>query len=273
MAGDLGPARHVMRCLRGVNYFCRCGRSNCRRAPLTQSVDTGDDDVRTQAPDVAPEGGNSAVGRDEQRQDVEAIEALPRLEPGVGARGPFDQRKGIRAVPQMAIDPRTVGSERSAQTEQPVLAPRCAHPFRASHTHDAVAAQQPLFGIMAKGWRCFGCSGMKPSPSIQRLPHAMNGTGRCAGKGSWQRCGGPMDFSASRSCQSSSSSPSRHSTTTGAPSLVARARRERTRRHCPNPRRAALDARLRGRLLGTRQDGPFKRRGRAWAVKGVVPAR
>lgn len=39
------------------------------------------------------------------------------------------------------------------------------------------------------------------------------------------------------------------------------------------PRRAALDARLRGRLLGTRQDGPFKLRGRAWAVKGVVPAR
>ena len=39
------------------------------------------------------------------------------------------------------------------------------------------------------------------------------------------------------------------------------------------PRRAALEARLRGRLLGTRQDGPFRLHGRAWAVKGVVPAR
>ena len=39
------------------------------------------------------------------------------------------------------------------------------------------------------------------------------------------------------------------------------------------PRRAALEARLRGRLLGTRQDGPFTLQARAWAVKGVVPAR
>lgn len=39
------------------------------------------------------------------------------------------------------------------------------------------------------------------------------------------------------------------------------------------PRRAALEARLRGRLLGTRPDGPFTLRGRVWAVKGVVPAR
>jgi SAM-dependent methyltransferase len=39
------------------------------------------------------------------------------------------------------------------------------------------------------------------------------------------------------------------------------------------PRRAALEARLRSRLLATRQDGPFTLRGRAWAVKGVVPPR
>ncbi len=38
-------------------------------------------------------------------------------------------------------------------------------------------------------------------------------------------------------------------------------------------RRAALEARLRGRLLGTRQDGPFKLQARSWAVKGVVPER
>jgi len=40
----------------------------------------------------------------------------------------------------------------------------------------------------------------------------------------------------------------------------------------PEPRRAALEARLRSRLLGTREDGPFTLMGRAFAVKGVVPA-
>lgn len=39
----------------------------------------------------------------------------------------------------------------------------------------------------------------------------------------------------------------------------------------PQARRDALEARLRSRLLGARQDGPFTLRARAWAVKGVVP--
>jgi SAM-dependent methyltransferase len=38
----------------------------------------------------------------------------------------------------------------------------------------------------------------------------------------------------------------------------------------PEPRRAALADRLRGRLLGTRPDGPFTLQARAWAVKGIV---
>ena len=37
------------------------------------------------------------------------------------------------------------------------------------------------------------------------------------------------------------------------------------------PRRAALEARLRSRLLGSRQDGPLTLQARAWAVKGIVP--
>jgi SAM-dependent methyltransferase len=41
----------------------------------------------------------------------------------------------------------------------------------------------------------------------------------------------------------------------------------------PEPRRAALEARLRGRLLGGRPDGRITLQARAWAVKGVVPAR
>jgi SAM-dependent methyltransferase len=39
------------------------------------------------------------------------------------------------------------------------------------------------------------------------------------------------------------------------------------------PQRKALEARLRSRLLGTRQEGPFTLQARAWAVKGIVPAR
>ena len=75
-----------------------------------------------------------------KREDVEAVEALPRFEPRVGARCLLDERKGFRAVPRMTVDARTaVGIERSAQTEEPVLPPRCAHALRASHAHDAVA--------------------------------------------------------------------------------------------------------------------------------------
>ena len=38
------------------------------------------------------------------------------------------------------------------------------------------------------------------------------------------------------------------------------------------PARAALEARLRKRILGDRPDGPFTLQARAWCVRGVVPA-
>lgn len=41
----------------------------------------------------------------------------------------------------------------------------------------------------------------------------------------------------------------------------------------PEPKRAALEAALRRRVLGTKPDGPFTLQGRTWAVKGTVPAR
>jgi SAM-dependent methyltransferase len=41
----------------------------------------------------------------------------------------------------------------------------------------------------------------------------------------------------------------------------------------PESPQTALEMRLRGRLIGTGGDGPFTLSGRAWAVKGVVPAR
>ena len=58
----------------------------------------------------------------------------------VGARCLLYEREGVRAVPRMTVDARTaVGIKRSAQTKEAVLPPRCAHPLRASHAHDAVA--------------------------------------------------------------------------------------------------------------------------------------
>ncbi|MBP1778890.1 MAG: putative Methyltransferase type 11 [candidate division NC10 bacterium] len=41
----------------------------------------------------------------------------------------------------------------------------------------------------------------------------------------------------------------------------------------PETARVALESRLRKRLLGERQDGAFTLQARAWAVRGVVPAR
>ena len=65
-----------------------------RPVPFVEPVDAADDDIRTQPPDVASESGDGAVSRDEQREDIEAVEPFPRFEPGVGAGGPFDERKG-----------------------------------------------------------------------------------------------------------------------------------------------------------------------------------
>ena len=93
-----------------------------------------------QPPNVPSEGFDRAVGRHEQGEDIEAVEALPRLEPRVGACCLLYEREGVRAVPRMTVDARTaVGIKRSAQTKEAVLPPRCAHPLRASHAHDAVA--------------------------------------------------------------------------------------------------------------------------------------
>lgn len=41
-------------------------------------------------------------------------------------------------------------------------------------------------------------------------------------------------------------------------------------RSLPAPRRAELEKRVRRRVLGSRPDGPFTLRGRAWAVRGIV---
>jgi hypothetical protein len=107
---------------------------------LAQSLHAAHEDVGTQAPDVTSEGGNSAVGGDEQGEDVEPIEAVPRLEPRVGARGRLHERQGLGAVPAMTVDAGTaLRIECPSQTEQAVLAPGRTDAFGTPYTHDAVA--------------------------------------------------------------------------------------------------------------------------------------
>ena len=54
---------------------------------LGEALDPADHDVRPEPPDVAAELGHGAVGRDEEREDVEAGEPVERGELGVVARG------------------------------------------------------------------------------------------------------------------------------------------------------------------------------------------
>jgi hypothetical protein len=111
-----------------------------RPLALAQSLDAADEDVGTQTVDVMAEGGNGAVGGDEQRQDVEAVEAGPRLEPRVRTCCAPHERQRVGAVPGMAVDAGVaVRIERAPQSEEAVLAPRCAHAFGAPHAHDAIA--------------------------------------------------------------------------------------------------------------------------------------
>src|SRR5688572_1452876 len=69
--------------------------------PFREPLHTADEDVRTKSPHIAAERGNGSVGRYEQREHVEAVEAVRFLEPCVGTRSVLDQGEGLRAIPAM----------------------------------------------------------------------------------------------------------------------------------------------------------------------------
>ncbi len=110
-----------------ISPMCSSASSHSRSA---KPVDTADDDVRAQAADVASERGNSTVGRDEQRQNVESVESLARLEPGVGAGGIPDERERVRAIPWMTVDQGAAVRDRASRAarEAGTAAATCAHP-------------------------------------------------------------------------------------------------------------------------------------------------
>lgn len=105
-----------------------------------QSLDALDDDVRSQPPDIAAEGLNRAVSRNQQRENVETIDVAPCLEPGVLTSGRLDQFERRRAIPRVTINRcPALTIERGTESEQPIVAPRRSDPFGASYADDAVA--------------------------------------------------------------------------------------------------------------------------------------
>lgn len=77
------------------NLRVRQSQSGAGPAPLANSVDALDEDVRTQSSNIATKHRHGSVRADEQRQDVESLGALESLQPrawcdgGLNARGYF----------------------------------------------------------------------------------------------------------------------------------------------------------------------------------------
>ena len=111
-----------------------------RPLALVEAVDAANHDVRTQTADVASKRRHGAIGGDQQREDVEPIEHVRRFEPRVLARGRFDARERLRAVPGQPVDERlAMGTRGGMESEEPMMNPRRAHTLRAPDPDRAVA--------------------------------------------------------------------------------------------------------------------------------------
>ncbi len=117
-----------------------------RPATLGKPVDPFDDNVRAQSTHVATEFRNRAIGRDEQRKDVEPIEPVIRLEPRVRAGGQLDQFQRFRTVPWMTIDQRpSISIHRPPEAKQSILPARGADPFGTAHADETIAGYSARF--------------------------------------------------------------------------------------------------------------------------------
>jgi hypothetical protein len=85
---------------------------------LGESIDAADDDVRPEPADIAAKRGDRTISCDEQRKNVEAIDAVVCFEPCVGAGSLLHQRQSIRSIPGMIVDSRpAVSIKRASQSE------------------------------------------------------------------------------------------------------------------------------------------------------------
>lgn len=111
-----------------------------RPGDLVHSLDTADQDIGTQAADIAPESGHGAIGRNEQRQDIEPLGSLILGKPRILAGRPADQRESLGAPPGVTVDQRlAVRPESPVNPEQEMLPAGRAHAFRSPHMDDAIA--------------------------------------------------------------------------------------------------------------------------------------
>jgi hypothetical protein len=109
--------RHRAAAAQGIEPHPRVSDVQLRAFPerFGHPLDPSDEDVRAEASDVPAEHRHGSVGRHEQRQDVEPLETLVRLEPRIVAGGVLNQCQGFRAVPRMTVDEGTrVGPQRAA---------------------------------------------------------------------------------------------------------------------------------------------------------------
>jgi hypothetical protein len=100
---------HRAAATQGVEPHQRVSDPQLRAFPerFGHPVDPSDEDVRAKASDVPAEHRHSAIGRHEQRQDVEPLETFVRFEPRIVAGGALNEGQGFRAVPWMTVDPGT----------------------------------------------------------------------------------------------------------------------------------------------------------------------
>jgi hypothetical protein len=107
--------------------------------PFSQPIDAADDDVRAKPTDITSESSNRTIGGDKKRQDIEAIQAIPRFEPRVVAGGFLDERKRFLAVPRITVNAwAAVEIERAAQAKEPILPTGRTHAFRPTYPHNPI---------------------------------------------------------------------------------------------------------------------------------------
>ena len=108
--------------------------------PFFQSRYAADQQVRPEAPDVPVERGDCTVGRDQQREDVEAFGSVIRRQPRVIAGCLFDQRQRLGTLLWQPVHQHVpIRPERPLEAEEFVVPPRRPDPFRAADVNEAIA--------------------------------------------------------------------------------------------------------------------------------------
>ena len=94
-------------------------QAGARPLALGQPVDAADHDVGPQAAMVVTEGGDGAVGRHQERQHVEALNAIVAHQPRARPGNVHDLGGDLRAVPRSTVDQRfAIQAQRTLMTQE-----------------------------------------------------------------------------------------------------------------------------------------------------------